>query len=140
MAAKSSRFVFERLDRPFARSEFHPARLAVGDDMHRVEIAKTVERRGNLARRRLLGIEDLRLNPRPEVVKNRLDVIDAGIDEEDFGEKNFGDFDHFTLPHAEDCRRIAGQGARFPDWWKIRMPRISRGADCGRPHARTDRG
>jgi hypothetical protein len=50
--------------------------------MHCVETAMAFERRGDLARRRAAGVEDDCCNPGPQVAKDRVEIGDAGIQEE----------------------------------------------------------
>ena len=65
-----------------AGGEADPSRLAVGDDVDRVKTVAAVERGGDLLRHRAGGVEEDRLDLGAQVVEDRLDVRDAGVDED----------------------------------------------------------
>src|SRR5262249_1659270 len=55
-----------------------------GHDVHDRKPAAARERSRDLLRRRVLGIEQDRLEPRPQGQENCFDVGDGGVDEKDF--------------------------------------------------------
>ena len=65
-----------------AGGEADPTRCAVGDDVDRVKTVATAERGGNLLRHRAGGVEEDRLDLGAQVVEDRLNVRDAGVDED----------------------------------------------------------
>ena len=65
-----------------AGDEADPTRCAVGDDVDRVKTVAAAERGGNLLRHRAGGVEEDRLDLGAQVVEDRLNVRDAGVDED----------------------------------------------------------
>ena len=55
----------------------------MGNDVHGVEVATAGDGRRDLARGRADGVEEDRLDLGAQVAEERLDVGDAGVDEED---------------------------------------------------------
>jgi hypothetical protein len=88
----------------------------VGYDVNRVEVANDFERARDLPRRRHGGVEHSRLNSRPQPRKDRLNIVDCRIDED-----QLRDVRHIRAPHATLATSVcfSSKALRPPDWWNV---------------------